>query len=193
MYHTDLHNALSAIHPITESAWNALEDMLDEIVLEQNEYLLRRGQRAHRCYWLQEGVVRVFFEYEANEYNKTFFLPGMFPTALTALLNNTPSEINFQALTPSKLLSFPYHGFRDLFEEHRCLEKLFLRILEYQWTKKERHDIRMVTQDATANYLTFRKEHPGLEALIPQYHIASYLGVTPIQLSRIRAKLVGKG
>ena len=64
---------------------------------------------------------------------------------------------------------------------------------EIERSNKERHDIRMVTEDATANYLTFRKELPGLEDLVPQYHIASYLGVTPVQLSRIRAKLVGRG
>ncbi len=64
-----------------------------------------------------------------------------------------------------------------------------LRILELEWIKKERHDIRMVTNDATTNYLVFRKEYPGLENQIPQYHIASYLGITPIQLSRIRARL----
>ena len=65
-----------------------------------------------------------------------------------------------------------------------------LRVMEREWIVKERHDIRMVTNDATTNYQIFREEFPGLENLIPQYHIASYLGITPIQLSRIRRGLM---
>jgi CRP-like cAMP-binding protein len=114
----------------------------------------------------------------------------MFPTPLTALLSNTPCEISFQALTKCTLLRFSYRKFKGLFEKHRCLESFMLCIMEQLWIKKERHDICMVTNDATTNYLIFRKEYPDLENKIPQYHIASYLGITPIQLSRIRARLV---
>ena len=64
-----------------------------------------------------------------------------------------------------------------------------LRVMELEWINKERHDIQMVMNDATTNYLIFREAYPGLEDLIPQYYIASYLGITPIQLSRIRARL----
>ena len=67
-----------------------------------------------------------------------------------------------------------------------------LAILEQEWIKKEQHEIRMVTNDATTNYIIFREEFPGLENLIPQYHISSYLGITPVQLSRIRAQLANK-
>ena len=51
----------------------------------------------------------------------------------------------------------------------------------------------MVTNDATENYMVFRKEFPNLENQIHLYHIASYLGITPIQLSRIRAQTVQTG
>lgn len=64
-----------------------------------------------------------------------------------------------------------------------------LTMMEQEWIKKEKQVIQMVTNDAKTNYLIFKKEYPGLENQIPQYHIASYLGITPIQLSRIRARL----
>ncbi|MCB0279690.1 MAG: Crp/Fnr family transcriptional regulator [Calditrichaeota bacterium] len=84
---------------------------------------------------------------------------------------------------------FSYKAFRDLFERHRCFERFLLTVMEQEWIKKERHDIRMVTNDAKTNYQIFRSDFPDLEMQIPQYHIASYLGITPIQLSRIRADL----
>lgn len=189
MDHSYLSQTLNAISPVTDQAWNGLKKLLEPVTLNRNEYMVRAGNKTYHCYFLTEGVVRVFFSYQEHEYNKTFFIPGTFPTALTALLSDSPCELSFQALTPCRLLKFSYKKFRSLFEQHRCLETLLLRILEIEWTNKEKHDIRMVTNDATANYLIFRETYPDLENQIPQYHIASYLGITPIQLSRIRAKL----
>lgn len=189
MDYSSMFTFLRQLHPLSREAQDDLSALCQLHQLDKNEYLLREGDRAHYIYWLREGVIRVFFSQDANDYNKTFFVPGMFPTPITALLSEAPSELSFQALTPSLLVKFSYRKYRALFEKHRCLESLMLRIMEIQWIKKERHDIRMVMNDATTNYLTFREEYPDLESLIPQYHIASYLGITPIQLSRIRAKL----
>jgi CRP-like cAMP-binding protein len=182
--------ALNGINPITEDAWVEFEQLLEPVELKRNEFLVREGSRTSSCYMLLEGVVRVFYNKDGNEYNKTFFIPGMFPTPLTALLSDSPSALSFQALLPCRIVGFSYKEFRALFGKHRCLESMMLRILELEWISKERHEIRMVTNDATTNYLIFRKEYPDLENLIPQYHIASYLGITPIQLSRIRSQLV---
>jgi len=61
-------------------------------------------------------------------------------------------------------------------------------IAERKFAIKEKREIELVTIEATGRYEIFKKEHPNLENLINQYHIASYLGITPTQLSRIRAK-----
>ncbi|HRX97886.1 MAG TPA: Crp/Fnr family transcriptional regulator [Bacteroidales bacterium] len=181
---------LDKIYPLTDEAWKALADLFEITKLHRNQYLLEEGSRVYHCYLLLEGVIRVFYNKEGSEYNKTFFVPGMFPTPLTALLSDSPSHLSFQSLTECVLIKFSYKDFRSLFEKHRCLESFMLAVLEQEWINKERHDIQMVTNDATTNYLIFRETYPGLENLIPQYHIASYLGITPIQLSRIRSQQV---
>lgn len=187
-----LFEKLNQFSPISDEAWEDLKPLFQKVTLEKGEFLIREGDRAHYAFLLINGVVRVYHSYDGNEYNKTFFIPGMFPTPITALISSEPCNLNFQTLTNSGLYRFSYADFTKLFDKHRCLETLLLRILEQQWIKKEIHDIRMVTNDATTNYLTFRETYPGLENLIPQYHIASYLGITPIQLSRIRAQLAKK-
>ncbi|MCB0807075.1 MAG: Crp/Fnr family transcriptional regulator [Bacteroidales bacterium] len=183
-----IHDALQKIHPLTDEAREDLSALFETTRLSRNEYLLKEGDRVYNCYFQLEGVIRVFYNNEGNEYNKTFFIPGMFPTPLTALLTGGPSQLSFQALRDCLLVRFSYKSFRALFSQHRCLESLMLAILEQEWIHKERHDIRMVTNDATTNYLIFREQYPNLENLILQYHIASYLGITPIQLSRIRSQ-----
>ena len=187
-----VYEKLNGFSPITVEAWQDLILLLEPISVKKGEFIIREGERARFAFLLSEGVVRVYHSYDGNEYNKTFFIQGMFPTPITALISSEPCNLNFQALTNCELYRFSYADFIKLFEKHRCLETLLLRILEQQWIKKEIHDIRMVTNDATTNYLSFRETYPGLENLIPQYHIASYLGITPIQLSRIRAQLAKK-
>lgn len=189
MENDGIYKALNKINRLSDHAWQDLSGLFEHAELKRNEYLVREGERVDSAFFLLEGIIRVFYNKEGNEYNKTFFIPGMFPTPITALLSESASLLSFQALVPSRLVSFSYHQFRSLFEKHRSLETLMLRILELEWINKERHDIQMVTNDATTNYLIFRKKYPGLENLIPQYHIASYLGITPIQLSRIRSRL----
>jgi CRP-like cAMP-binding protein len=188
----ELRQVFNHIFPITDDAWIELESIFTEINLGKNQYLHTEGDRAHYCYFLKDGVVRVYYTFDGNEYNKTFFISGTFPTPITALITQKPSLLNYQALTDCQLIQFSYQSFRNLFEKHRCLESLMLAIMEREWINKERHDIQMVTNDATKNYLIFREEYPKLENLIPQYHISSYLGITPIQLSRIRAQLAKK-
>ena len=180
--------AFVKIHPLTPEAIGDLRRLFESQRVCKGDYLIRTRETAHYCYYLHNGVVRVFYSWDGNEYNKTFFTSGMFPTPLTALVSNAPCRLDFQCLTDSELIRFSYMDFCKLFKTHQCLESLMRRILELTWIKKEQHDIDMVTNDATVNYQLFRENYPGLENLIPQYHIASYLGITPIQLSRIRAK-----
>ena len=187
-----IYSSLNKISPVTVDGWMDLQRLFSVFPVGKHEYIVREGQLVSSCYFLLEGVVRVFYNKDGIEYNKTFFVQGMFPTALTALLTNSPSALSFQALTPCRLVKFSYQEFMGLFEKHRCLETLFLAILEQLWIKKERHDIRMVTNNATENYRLFREDFPGLEELIPQYHVASYLGVSPVQLSRVRAGLASQ-
>lgn len=185
----DIKHVMQSVHPITDEAWEDLSALFNAKSVQRNDYLLREGERAHHVYFLEEGVVRVFYTKDGSEYNKTFFVDGMFPTAITALTTGNAAHISFQTLTDCKLIQFPYAAFRALFEKHTCLMALMLAIMEHQWVKKEQHDIHMVMNDAKTNYLLFRETYPGLEAVIPQYHVSSYLGITPIQLSRIRAQL----
>jgi len=185
-----LYDSLQRISPISPEAWDVFQGLMEPLSLKRNEYLVSEGSRVKYAYLMLDGAIRAFYNKEGNEYNRAFFIPGMFPTPLTALLSGTPSAMSFQALLPCELIRFSFQDFRNLFEEHRSLETFMLRVLEQEWITRERHDIRMVTMDATENYMVFRKEFPNLENQIHLYHIASYLGITPIQLSRIRAQTI---
>ena len=76
----------------------------------------------------------------------------------------------------------------QLYDSHPKIERLARILAEQFFVQKEKREIELVTLEAKDRYRIFQEEHPQLEQLIPQYHIASYLGVSPTQLSRIRAQ-----
>ncbi|MCB0698549.1 MAG: Crp/Fnr family transcriptional regulator [Chitinophagales bacterium] len=182
--------SLSQFAPIDDEAWEALSVLFEPKSLKRNEFFYREGDRPHNGSMLLSGVLRVFYtRHDGVEYNKNFFIPGMSPTPITALVTGKPCAISFQALTDSELMTFNFAKFLELADKYESIAKLYTKILEQLWVQKELQEIQMVTNDAQTNYDLFRQKFPGLEQQIPQYHIASYLGITPIQLSRIRAKM----
>jgi hypothetical protein len=82
-----------------------------------------------------------------------------------------------------------YHEPKRLSDNNYELERLRRCIAERLFVGNEKKQLEMVLMDTTERYLIFKEQHPGLEDVIPQYHIASYLGISPTQLSRIRKNL----
>lgn len=76
-----------------------------------------------------------------------------------------------------------------LCETNSKLKALYTKVLEYLYIKYEKRLVESISLNATERYLELQKQIPDVNTLISQYHIASYLGITPVQLSRIRKKL----
>ena len=102
------------------------------------------------------------------------------------MVTEKPNKINQQALTDCQLLICDYKKIIYLLDQHQDLERLLRKIAEHYFVDKEKREVEIVMLEAIKRYTIFQKEYPQLEQLIPQYHIASYLGISPTQLSRIR-------
>jgi CRP-like cAMP-binding protein len=188
---TNLKNVVTAVSPFTETAWKDFSSLFKFQKIQRGDYFCREGEFPENAAFVCKGVLRAFYRTEEGvEYNKTFFIENSFPVSLAAVLQRSKSYLNFQTLEDCELLVANYHKIEELYQKHRCIETFVRKILELEWVlKKEQRELRLVLNNAEQRYLFFQQEYPGLENRIPQYHIASHLGVTPIQLSRIRAKL----
>ena len=129
---------------------------------------------------------------EGTEYNKHFFVSNNFTGGYSSLVTQKTNQINQQALTDCKLYVAPYSQIIALFDAHQDLERFARKLAELYFVHKEKREVDIVLMDASKRYLQFQQEYPALEQIIPQYHIASYLGITPTQLSRIRRKFSKK-
>lgn len=185
---TALRQSLDAYYPLAESTWQALEAHCECCAVGKDEVLYAAGTIPSSFAFVFRGLFRIFTtDSKGNEYNKVFFEEGRFPGSMVALLTNTPSRFSVEALEPSLVVKIAFKPFRQLLQEKHDLALFQIHYLEKNWLMaKEPREVSLVQEDASQRYQRFMEENPALVGRIPQYHIASHLGITPTQLSRIR-------
>ncbi len=185
----ELYNFFNAISPLQKSSWDVMKNIFKEHSLKKGDYFVEEGEVTKKVGFLINGIIRAFYRnHEGVEYNKHFFTKNNMVGGYSSIVTQLPNTINQQALTDCKLLIGDYKCITDLLDQHQDLERLLRKIAEGYFVVKEKREIEIVLLDSNQRYAIFKQEYPQLEQLIPQYHIASYLGITPTQLSRIRSQ-----
>jgi CRP-like cAMP-binding protein len=159
-------------------------------MLCRGEHLLRAGDLPRSLAFVATGLLRLYYlDAEGREFTKSFCMEGEVVAAYSALLLGIPSRLSIEALEESRLLVVDYQAYQALAGGHPCWAAINQRRAEALFIKKEQREAALLLDDAETRYLQFLTDHPGLEARVRQHHIASYLGITPVALSRIRARL----
>ncbi|OAS17095.1 Crp/Fnr family transcriptional regulator [Paenibacillus oryzisoli] len=186
---TPLLTFLDRTLPLTEDQTSRFTSLLTPTSLDKGEHLLRSGEQMSYLYFSLSGCFRMYYStYEGKERIKSFCATHEFITSYSSLLTSSPSQFSIQALQPATLLRIYYPDFMALTAEDPIWERLARRMSEGLYLKKERREMQLLTLSAEDRYRCFLEEFGTLENEIPQYYIASYLGITPVALSRIRAK-----
>ena len=157
--------------------------------LSAGEDFISQGEMGSKVAFLRKGLMRSYYlTPKGEEFNKHFFIAGSFFAPLTSLVLEKPSPLYIGALEDSQLEVADYKAVEALCQNKPILNLLMRKIVELAWIGKEQRETQLVMLSASQRYDAFLEEFPDLERRIPQYHIASYLGITPVQLSRIRAR-----
>jgi len=180
---------LNTLLHIPEGEMRGFLSLFTEKELKKNEYLAVEGEYSRKLAFITSGIMRAFYRNnEGSEYNKTFFTDSNFVGAYSALVTGHKNLINIQCLTDCSILEANFNNVIKLYDSFPKVERLSRILAEQFFVRKEKREIELVMLEASERYEIFKQEHPYLENRIPQYHIASYLGITPTQLSRIRTK-----
>jgi len=181
---------INQISPIKEVTFKELKKCFKPLELNKNDFFVRENEYAQQIGFLKKGIVRAFFlNQEGKEYTKQFFVDSSIIGAYNSLLTKQPNKIAQQALTDCEILVADYREMEKLYTKFHDLERLGRKIAEFYFLEKEQKEIEMALLDADKRYLIMQQKFPSIETIIPQYYIASYLGISPTQLSRIRKKL----
>jgi CRP-like cAMP-binding protein len=189
----ELRDYFSTISKLNESTWDRISPYFKEERLLKNEYFAEVNKTAGKIAFLKTGVVRAFFvNQEGKDYNKQFFVGPSMIGAYTSLLTGNKNLIAQQALTDCFIYTCDFVSLTSLYDEYQDLERFARKISEHYFLEKEKKEIEIVLLDASQRYILFQKEFPTLQQLISQFHIASYLGISATQLSRIRKQFATK-
>jgi CRP-like cAMP-binding protein len=180
--------ALQLVPELTEKELNAMEKKTSFRVLKKGENLLNAGEVAKEVAFICKGILRnyVVVENSVNEATNNFAFENMVCSSCTSLFNGTPSLESIQAIENCELLIMQLDDLEFLYNKyHRCerLGRLFLEQLLVE------QDFRLrwfIEKNAQERYNSFLEHFAECHHRIPKYLIASYLGITPESLSRLR-------
>jgi len=186
-----LQQSLNLYHVLPDEAWQAYMECCTVKQVAKGEIIYPIGKKPTNFAFIHQGLMRAYvIDEQGNEYNKNFFSEGRFPGCMSALLNNESSWIEIQAMEACEIIEVNHEKFRRALFTHIDLMKYQINYLETHWLlEKELKEIGYLQYEAKARYVKFLDNFNAILPRLPQYHIASYLGITPTQLSRIKKEM----
>ncbi|MBO9586285.1 MAG: Crp/Fnr family transcriptional regulator [Flavobacterium sp.] len=190
-YLNNLKVTIESYYPISDKSWKLIESTTDFQTIKKGETLLRNGEIAKNLHFIAKGALRAFItDEQGNFYNKNLFLEYYLAGSKVSLMLQTPSNFTIEALEDSIIININYKRYIELINENDDLKNFYIAHLEKNWIiDKEQREVALVMQNATERYVNLLEKHPDIADRIPLLHIASHLGITPTQLSRIRKSL----
>ncbi|MFP7655093.1 Crp/Fnr family transcriptional regulator [Chryseobacterium proteolyticum] len=170
---------------------NALAKILSNFEQEElpNKTLLtEEGKMARKFYYLKKGVARGWLNNDGKEITFQFLFEGNFISSWESLFYNSPSIYNIETIEPCTVYSTSIEDFRQIIENNPDSKELYYSYLQERLLKYQKLFISRIKDSAEERYNELIKQSPEIFRRVPQYYIASYLGITSVSLSRIRGK-----
>lgn len=157
--------------------------------LQRDEFLLRAGDERHLLYFVDSGLLRLFYTTpDGKERNKAFYSAPHVVGAVSAAMTGSPAPFSVQALEPTTVLAMPFTPLREVARDDVDVAQLLIRLLSEAFMRNEQREAMLLTCNARQRYEWLREREPKLLARLPQHHIASYIGVDAVSLSRLKRK-----
>lgn len=185
----NLINYIRRYVPISEAEITIFESYLKPKRIQNKEYLLKEGQLCRSRYFITKGCVRLFYiDNKGNEQIIHFGIDNWWTTNYESLINNTPSTLYIQATETTELLELPQASFDELCRKVPQTDRLFRKIMEKTYIATQKRIEYIYSLKGEEQFKLFIAANPEFTQRVPQYMIASYLGMSPEFISKIKAK-----
>jgi len=186
----DLYEKLSALGPLSKANFAKVMSLAESRRFDKHEFWSQPGAPVKHFGIVKSGLMRHYYvDAKGRESVKAFRGPGEFSAPYAELILKHPSRTFIQALVPSELLVVEISKFDALAEKSLELQTLARRFVELHFVNKEQREYEFLQLSAEERYAHFCAERPEYLSHIPQHQVASYIGITPVALSRIRARV----
>lgn len=161
--------------------------------LKKKQFLLIIGEVARLESFVTKGCLKTYYiDGKGEEHIVQFAVENWWTGDLYSFLTQTPSIYNIEVLEDCEVLQIDKEILDNLYIQLPKMERYFRMLVQNAYIASTRRVLGTISQPAEERYLDFIKKYPDLEQRIPQYMVASYLGITPEFLSKIRRRFMGK-
>jgi CRP-like cAMP-binding protein len=154
--------------------------------LKKKAHLIREGSVCNFIGFVSSGNLRSYVRNKEREFNNDFYFDNDLVSAYTSFLTQMPTNCNIEALTSSKIHYISYEKLNRLIAQDNAFLKFSKYISDTYFIRKCKRETSFLKQSAVERLKGLPSLYPGIEQKVSQYHIASYLGVKPESLSRIK-------
>lgn len=179
---------IKTIYPISEITEKALIEISSEISFKKNTDIQPIGHTCKTIYFVKHGCVRIYYFKNDIDITESFEFENAVVARAESLFTGTPSRKAIQAIEDTVLIAINSNKLFKLFDSQPDLERLFRKIIENAYVNTVNRIESLQFYTADERYFNLLKDHPNILKRVPLKFIASYLGITPVSLSRIRAQ-----
>ncbi len=183
---------LLSIAPFSDEAIQAIQDVAVPKIAKSGDQLFLAGTPFLKMFFIRQGLIRAYRVMDGKDLTFFFFTPQEFAVDYQSYLTETDSALFFEALTDVSYLVFTKTALLDLYQRFPLFERLGRIMAERAYLSATQRLKEFQAERLEDRYRKLLERNPELFQQIPQYHVATFLGVSPQSLSRLRARLQGK-
>ena len=177
---------------ISDQEWVEISGHFKPLNIARNEFIIREGKISKHLYFINDGILRSFYQKDGFETTRYFACENEFGAALTSFLTQQPTVENIQALEDCSVLQLSHSSLQTLYKSHPILESFFRQLFQDAYVILTNRIEGLITKTAEERYNDFVAKYPKVVQRLPQYALASYLNMTREFLSKIRNDKVRK-
>lgn len=175
---------------LTPDEWSSYQKGLQVCRFERGKLITRPGEIENHVYFVTSGIVKIYFIHGEREICVDFAFRHDLVNSFISFATQKPSILALEALTPVETLCMTYSDVTRFHDFSKNSERLGRLLMEQLYIRKSLKEMTLLSQTAEERYLDLLIRHPEVVRQIPVKDIASYLGIHPESLSRIRKKMM---
>jgi CRP-like cAMP-binding protein len=186
-----LHRHVSARIQITDREFELFANRLKPVVVKKRELFVRAGENSRTAAFVQKGCLRTFYtDLKAIDHVLSLSFEDWWVADLRAFLTGEPAFYSIEALEETELLTIDFDTQEEVYKEAPAFERYFRLLVQNAFIASQNRVMDEMSFTAEERYTQLTDRIPSLELRVAQQHIASYLGITPEALSRIRKSML---
>lgn len=174
---------------LTERDWRLFSLKLTRQEFPEKHVLLKAGQVENHLSFVETGIIRFYIPKDTHDLTFAFTFDNNFVSGYDSFLTQRPSIYQMETLTRTTLWRLTYSDLQAIYDETEIGNAIGRKASEELFLKKSKRELSLLNETAEERYLNLFTDHPELIEKVPLKYIASYIGVTPQALSRIRKRI----